>query len=398
MTMPETGRESGRVAPRSLESGRLRRGGRMGGTKRVVIKVGSATLTDADGRLDRAYISDLCRQIAVARRSGWAVVLVTSGAIRAGSERLNLKRRPHLLPVKQAAAAVGQGLLLQMYTGELDTHSLASAQVLLTREDFSERRRYLNARNTLMTLLRFGAIPIINENDTVSVDEIRFGDNDKLAALVGTIVDADVVMLLTDVPGLCRKKPRPGRPAEVIPVVEEITDEIMKMAEGGESARGGTGGMTSKLDAARVAMASGVDLAIVPGRMPDVVLKTLKTEGVGTRFISATSRMSSRKRWIAFAVPAHGTVRVNANASRALLKGHKSLLPVGVTDVRGDFESGDLVRVIDEDGIPVARGFVNYSSEEVRMIMGKKSSEIKRTLGHKEYDELIHCDNLVVGI
>ncbi|MEI6913647.1 MAG: glutamate 5-kinase, partial [Armatimonadota bacterium] len=213
--------------------------------KKVVLKVGTSTLTAADGKLDRDYIFDLCRQMVEARALGWQVVMVSSGAIRAGADRLDLKKRPRLIPEKQAAAAVGQGLLHQMYTSALDQYGIASAQVLLTRGDFADHTRYLNAGNTLRTLLRFGAIPIINENDTVSVDEIRFGDNDMLAAMVAHLVDANLMALLTDVDGLCTSKPSPGKISEVIPVVTEITPEIEAMAAGGESDRGGTGGMSS---------------------------------------------------------------------------------------------------------------------------------------------------------
>lgn len=366
--------------------------------RRAVIKVGTAVLTDASGRLDHGFIGELCRQLLGARQERWQVVLVSSGAIRAGSERLNMKRRPQLIPDKQAAAAVGQGLLLQMYTGWLDQHQVPAAQVLLTRDDFSDRTRYLNARNTLMALLRFGTIPIINENDTVSVAEIRFGDNDMLAALVGTIVEAEVVVLLTDVEGLGRSKPTPGHPLDVIPEVTEITPELEKVAGGGNSDRGGTGGMASKILAAKVAMASGIELVIARGREPDVVSRVLKGEALGTRFRPATSRMNSRKRWIAFAVPSRGAIRVNEGAARMITSRNTSLLPVGVIDVSGDFESGDLVLILNEDNTPIARGFTNYGSGEVRLIMGRKSSDIKSALGYKEFDEVIHRDNLVVGV
>lgn len=366
--------------------------------KRVVVKVGTAVLTTRDGNLDREFINSLCSQMARARELGWEVICVTSGAIRAGAERLKLKRRPQLLPEKQAAAAVGQGLLLQLYSESLASHQITSAQVLLTRDDFSDRSRYLNARNTLMKLLDYGVVPIINENDTVSVAEIRFGDNDMLASLVGTIVEADLVMLLTDVPGLCWEKPKRGSEPKVISVVEEITPELENIAAGGDSERGGTGGMASKLEAARVAMASGVALHIVPGREPDVVLRSIAGEELGTRFQPSATRLNSRKRWIAFAVPVRGSIKVNENAAKYIVSHNKSLLAVGITDVSGEFESGELVRIINEQGQGVARGFVNYNSDEVRRIMGQKSSEIAETLGYKAFDEVIHRDNLVPGV
>ncbi|MCC6484292.1 MAG: glutamate 5-kinase [Armatimonadetes bacterium] len=366
--------------------------------KRLIVKVGTSTLTDADGRLDRAYIEKLCHQVLQVRQLGWQVVVVSSGAIRAGVDRLALKRRPQLIPEKQAAAAVGQGLLHQVYTQALDALGIASAQVLLTRDDFADRIRYLNARNTLLTLLRLGAVPVVNENDTVSVEEIRFGDNDMLAALVASHLDADLVILLTDVPGLCRHRPRAGEAPDVVPEVQEITPEIEKMARGGDSARGGTGGMASKIAAARVAIAAGIPMIIAQGREDGIVIRAARGEAVGTRFHPQNSRLNSRKRWMAFAVPARGSIRVNRNAADVLLSQNKSLLPVGVIDVSGDFAPGDLVLVVDESGDGVARGFVNYNSEEVRRIMGKRSSEIERTLGHKEFDEVIHRDNLVVGV
>ncbi len=366
--------------------------------KRAVVKVGTATLTDERGHLDADYIAGLCAQLVRAREAGWQVALVSSGAIRAGMIRLQMKRRPRSIPEKQAAAAVGQGLLMDMYATELDRYGAPAAQVLLTRDDFSDRTRYLNARNALLTLLRFGAVPVINENDTVSVEEIRFGDNDMLAALVGTLVDADLVLLLTDVPGLCTKKPGAGRDAEVIPEVREITPELQKIAGGGESERGGTGGMSSKLAAAQIAMAAGISLTIAHGREPAVVERVLGGERLGTRFVPGTSRLNSRKRWMAFAVPARGSLRVNEGAARMLATRRASLLPVGVIEVTGNFGPGDLVLVVDEENRTVARGFTNYSADEVRRVMGKNSSEIRQVLGYHEFDEVIHRDNLVVGV
>ncbi len=366
--------------------------------KRLVVKVGTAVLTDPSGSLDKELISALCSQIAALRKAGLQVALVTSGAIRAGAQQLKMKRRPQLIPEKQAAAAVGQGLLLQIYTGALGMHGITAAQVLLTRDDFSDRLRYLNARNTLQTLLRFGVVPIINENDTVAVDEIRFGDNDMLAALVATSIQADLLMLLTDVPGLCQKKPKAGVPPEVIKEVSEITPEIENIAAGGNSERGGTGGMASKIAAAKVAMQAGIGVVIVRGREECVITRVASGELLGTRFKRINGRMQGRKKWIAFAVPVKGSLQVNENAELALTANKKSLLSVGIVGVIGEFESGDLVQIVGGDGEAIARGFVNYNSEEVRRIMGKKSSEIKQALGHKEYDEVIHRDNMVVGV
>ncbi len=372
--------------------------GRHSESRRAVVKIGTATLTDERGRPDREYIADLCSQVVRARDAGWQICLVSSGAIRAGMIRLQMKRRPRLIPEKQAAAAVGQGLLMDMYASEFDRFGTAAAQVLLTRDDFSDRTRYLNARNTLLTLLRFRAVPVINENDTVSVEEIRFGDNDMLAALVGTLVDADLVLLLTDVPGLCTGKPGGGRDVELIREVREITPELMQIAGAGESERGGTGGMSSKLAAAQVAMAAGIALTVAQGREPRVVERVLAGEELGTRFLPGTSRLNSRKRWMAFAVPARGSLRVNEGAARMLATRRASLLPVGIIEVSGSFGQGDLVMVVDEQNRTVARGFTNYSADEIRKVMGKNSSEIKAVLGYQEFDEVIHRDNLVVGV
>lgn len=362
---------------------------------RVVIKVGTSTLTDSSGRIDHGYIRSLTEQIAGQVSAGIHCVLVTSGAIRAGSERLMLQTRPKTIPEKQAAAAVGQGLLLHTYTELFAESGVTAAQVLLTRDDFKDRTRYLNARNTLNKLLDLGCVPIINENDTVAVEEIKFGDNDTLAAMVSAALGADLLVLLSDVAGLYDRDPKlPG--AKLISEVAEITPEVRAMA-GGTSGDAGTGGMRTKVQAGEIAVNSGADMVIANGREPSVIEKAVAGEPVGTRFL-ARKGLTHKKRWIAFASPVRGTIIINEGASKMVLEGGKSLLPAGITDVTGHFSAGDLVNVADEFGHNVARGFVNYSADEIRRIMGLKTSEIETTLGYKDFDEVIHRDNLVRGL
>ncbi|MDO8682241.1 MAG: glutamate 5-kinase [Armatimonadota bacterium] len=364
---------------------------------RIVVKVGSSTLTDADGRIDRSAIANLADQLAAQYHAGAQVVLVTSGAIRAGMERLNMKSRPKSIPDKQAAAAVGQGLLLHTYTELLDGCGVTAAQVLLTRDDFSDRRRYLNARNTLNTLLSLGTIPIINENDTVATEEIKFGDNDTLAALVAAAIGADLLILLSDVPGLYDMRPKSPRKGEIIPQVKHIGRDIIAMA-GGTSGNAGSGGMKTKIEAARIAMRSGVAMVIADGRGFGVIQDVVSGKSIGTRFIADESSLNSRKRWVAFGMPVRGTVLVNDGAREMLIEKGKSLLAAGVIETVGNFKSGDLVAISDERKACFGRGFVNYNAHELRQIMGKRSDEIEAVLGYKDFDEVIHRDNMVMGV
>jgi len=364
--------------------------------RRIVVKVGTSTLTDDRGRIDKRYIADLVEQISRQAASGARCVLVTSGAIRAGSERLKLQSRPRTIPEKQAAAAVGQGLLLHTYSELFAEAGITAAQVLLTRDDFADRTRYLNARNTLNTLLEYGCVPIINENDTIAIDEIKFGDNDTLAALVAAALNADLLILLSDVPGLYDRGPSlPG--SRTIPEVSVITPEIRAIA-GDSAGEAGTGGMKAKVDAAEIATSSGVEMVIADGRRPDIIAAVVRREPVGTRFLAGSSRLSHRKRWIAYSSPIRGTITVNEGAKRMITEGGKSLLPAGIVDVAGSFSAGDLVAVADERAHRLARGFANYSASEIRRIKGLKTSEIESVLGHKDFDEVIHRDNLVLGV
>ncbi|MDH7481240.1 MAG: glutamate 5-kinase [Armatimonadota bacterium] len=363
--------------------------------KRVIIKVGTSTLTNNSGKIDRPYLTSLASQIANLRSQSIDVVLVTSGAIRAGMERMGLPERPMTMPEKQAAAAVGQGLLMQMYSEIFEWHGLTTGQILLTREDFGDRRRYLNARNTMLSLLHHGVIPIVNENDTVAVDEIRVGDNDNLAALVASSLGADLLILLSDVPGLCKTDPAKSAPSEVIPLVTKIDDNIWAIAG---KARSGTGGMRTKIEAAKIATKSGVTMIIADGRLPNVIVDIVSGKQIGTKFVPQRSSLSGRKRWIAFGAHVRGEIIINEGAKRMILEGGKSLLAAGITGVQGSFSTGDLVRIVDEEGNQIARGFVNYSASEIEKIKGRQSSEIEDILGYKDFDEVIHRDNMALGV
>jgi glutamate 5-kinase len=355
----------------------------------VVVKVGTSTLTGGSGRLDRVFINDLAAQISDGWSGGQRVVLVTSGAITAGAERLAMKGRPRALAMKQAAAAVGQGLLMEVYSAAFAACDRAVAQVLLTRQDTADRSRYVNARHTLTALLRLGVVPIVNENDTVSVEEIRFGDNDTLAALVAALVQADLLVLLTDVPGFV------GPDGEVLPVVPEVTPDLVALA-GGAGSVNGTGGMVTKLQAANIAGEAGIPTVITRGREPGILTSLLRGEGVGTRFLPRTRRMSGRKQWIAFAAPPRGSLAVNACAHRALVEHRRSLLPVGVIRVEGRFHAGDTVRIVDEAGAEFARGVVNCDHREASIILGHHTDRIATLVGRDDLQELVHRDNLVL--
>jgi len=360
----------------------------------MVVKVGTTTLTDADGCIDRGFIADLVEQLVGQVKRGVRCVLVTSGAIRAGCERLNISSKRRTMPEKQAAAAVGQGLLLHTYTEVFSKSGITAAQVLLTKDDFSDRSRYLNARNTLNTLLRFGCVPIINENDTVAVEEIRFGDNDTLAAMVASALGADLLILLSDVPGLFDGSPDSPN-SRLIPEVRRITPQIRAFA--GESQSGaGSGGMRTKLAAAEMCMRSGVQMVIADGRLPNVIEEVVNGKKLGTRFIPSVE-LSHRKRWIAHS-SVLGAVVVNDGARRMVAEAGKSLLPAGIVDVVGGFGAGAIVDVKDEKGERFARGIVNYSADDIRRIMGLRTSEIENVLGSSDYEEVIHRDNMVVGV
>ncbi len=364
--------------------------------RRVVIKVGSAVLTSSGGGLDQKRIEQLATEIVSVMDGRREVVLVSSGAIAAGLAKLGLKKTKGMpLPVKQAAAAVGQSGLMWMYEKIFGAHGKKVAQVLLTREDLSNRSRFLNARNTLQTLLEYGVIPIINENDTVAVDEIKFGDNDSLSAMVVQLIDADVLVILSDIDGLYTADPRLHPEAQFIPLVEKITADMERGA--GDALSGiGTGGMRSKLMAAKKVGAYGAPMVILNGKKNGLLASLFEGRETGTLFLPRPEKMDSRKHWIAYTAASKGGIVVDDGGREALVNKGKSLLPGGVVSVEGSFKVGDCVNCLDSRGAVFARGLVKYSSEELDRIRGLKTSQIEPVLGHKDYDEVIHRDDLVI--
>jgi glutamate 5-kinase len=366
----------------------------LGGVRRLVVKVGSG-LVSRDIGADPERIAALAAEIA-AVRSGREVTLVTSGAIATGTGRLGLAERPRSIPEKQAAAAVGQAALMWQYEAAFKTHGLPVGQVLLTAQDIADRTRYLNARNTLMTLLRLGVVPIVNENDTVAVDEIKVGDNDNLSALVASLIDADLLVLLTDVEGLYADDPRVNPSARKLDVVEAVTEDITRLVWD-RAGRVSVGGMATKLAAAQKAAAAGVPMIIARGGEPGVLRRLLADEPLGTYFAAKADPLTARKRWIAFAVPPQGRLTVDDGALRALTQQGRSLLPSGVVEVEGDFVAGEVVAVVGAgDGKEVGRGLVNFDADELRKIRGANTRDIEARLGYKSADEVIHRDNLVM--
>jgi glutamate 5-kinase len=365
--------------------------------RRLVVKVGSGLITAREAGLDPGRIGALADELAAVRQHGTEVALVSSGAVVAGMARLKLQVRPRSIPEKQAAAAVGQSALMEHYETAFARHGVTVAQILLTQADVSARARYLNARNTLTTLLGYGVVPIINENDTVAVEEIKFGDNDNLSALVAQLIDADLLVLLTDVDGLYTSDPSRDPQARKLDTVEAVTPEIERLVWS-DADRVAVGGMATKLQAAQKAAASGVPMVIASGREPGTLARVLRGEPVGTYFPPRGDRLTARKRWIAFAVPPQGRLLVDAGARQALIERGKSLLPSGVVDIEGDFDAGEVVALCaaDGDGKEFARGLVNFDAQELRMIRRAKTTEIESLLGYKSFDEVVHRDNLVV--
>lgn len=363
--------------------------------KRIVVKVGSSSLTHQTGKLDLQQIESLVRQLQDLRNQGKEVVLVSSGAVGAGMGKLGLAKKPRTIPEKQAVAAVGQGILMHMYEKMFAEYGGTVAQVLLTREDMVDRKRFSNARNALNALLNMNVIPIINENDTVAVEEIRFGDNDTLSAMVASLINADLLLILSDIDGLFSANPKRDKEAKLISLVQEITAEIEQLA-GGEGSRLGTGGMATKIQAARIAMNSGVAVIIAHGRKERVALRIMAGEELGTLFLPKEQKMHTRKKWIAFGSAVHGKIVIDEGACRALLEDGKSLLPSGVVDVVGGFSIGDTVSLVRPTGEEIARGIVNYEHEHLLKIKGAKTKDIEKILGHKDSDEVIHRDNLVI--
>lgn len=361
----------------------------------VVIKVGTNVLADASGKLDRQRIQSLADQIQRIRGGGRKVVLVTSGAIGAGVGKLALGKRPGDLAQLQACAAIGQSALMQLYQESLAPHGVLTAQILLTAGDFDNRTRYLNTRNTIRTLFEYNALPIINENDTVSVAEIKFGDNDHLAAMVTNLLRAPLLVLLTNVDGLYSDDPRTNPEATLLATVPNIDQSVTNFAASTKSSLG-TGGMRSKLRAARLATAAGEAVIMANGSQDGILDRVFAGEPVGTLFLPHGQDVPAWKRWLGFTARPHGSLRIDAGARRALVELGKSLLPVGVTAVEGDFRKGDVVSIIDAEGKEVARGLCNYSSEVTSRLLGKNTEQIVALLDNGSYPELVHRDNLVL--
>ncbi len=370
--------------------------------KRIVIKVGSSTLTHKEGKLNLTLIDNLLRQIVDLKNSGKEVILVTSGAIGAGMAELAMNKRPRLIRQQQAVAAVGQGLLIGLYNKLLREYGEKGAQVLLTASDMKNRNRYLNAFNTLVTLLEYDVIPIINENDTVATEEIKFGDNDTLSARVASLVEADLLINLTDTEGLYNMNPEINNEnLKLINKVEKITEDIEKAA-GKTNNELGTGGMYTKIEAAKIAMESGITMIIGPGYEKNIIIKIVKMVEkdcefkIGTTFLPSSETLSKRKQWFCFNMSVKGSVFIDKGAQKALLHNGKSLLPGGIVKVKGKFSRGDLVNIKNEYGKILGKGLANYSAEEIKKIKGYHSQKIDDILGYINQEEVIHRDNMVL--
>ena len=363
--------------------------------KRIVVKVGTSTLTHSTGKLNLWRIEKLVRELADLANQGKEMILVTSGAVGAGMELLKLTEKPKTIPEKQAAAAVGQGILMHTYEKFFSEYGQVVAQVLLTREDSVKRTRYTNCRNTLLTLIKMGVIPIINENDAVSIDELKIGDNDTLSAMVASIVDADVLIILSDVEGVYTDNPQSNPDAQLLDEILDITPEMEAQA-GGPGTLRGTGGMYTKVQAGKIAVNSGISMVIASGLRDGVLREVLIGKNVGTIFLSKENRLQVRKRWLAFGARTQGVITIDKGCETAILSGGSSLLAAGITAVTGDFDHGNTISVVTREGREIARGLANYTGEETRKIMGVHTNELARILGSKPYDEVIHRDNMVL--
>lgn len=357
--------------------------------KRIVVKVGTKVITSEDRALDKERIKDIAYQISDIQDKGIGVLLVTSGAIGAGMWLLGLKKRPSDLHELQAAASIGQNYLMHLYSEYFKLRGYLAGQILLTQEDFNDRKRYLNIKHTIDTLLGHNAIPIINENDTVATDEIKCGDNDRLSSLVADLCQANKLIILTDVEGLIDKDGR------LITLVQDINQKILALA-GSSHCDLGTGGMATKIESAKTVTQAGIECVIANGKKKDVLLDIMRGEEVGTTFKSAKSGLLAKKRWIAFSSKSKGTISVDEGADRALKKKNKSLLASGIVGVKGDFASGEVVSIEGPKNREIARGITNYSSDEISKIKGLKSNKFKSTLGYERGDEVVHKDNLVI--
>jgi glutamate 5-kinase len=365
--------------------------------RRIVVKVGSSLVTNEGRGLDEQAIGEWCRQLSTLVRVGRELIMVSSGAIAEGMKRLGWQQRPKALNELQAAAAVGQMGLAQMYETQLRHNGLGSAQVLLTHADLADRERYLNARSTLLTLLSHGVIPVINENDTVVNDEIKFGDNDTLGALVANLVEADALIILTDQKGLYSADPRVDPGATFVHTARAGDAQLEAMA-GGAGSSIGKGGMITKILAAKRAAGSGASTVIAWGRERDVLLRLAKGEAIGTLLVAPTQKQQARKQWMADHLQLRGSITVDNGAVDKVRKEGKSLLPIGMVAVEGEFSRGEVIAILDPEGVEIARGLANYASAEARLICRKPSSEIEANLGYMAEPEMVHRDNLVLSL
>jgi len=362
--------------------------------KKMLIKIGSAVLTGDNG-LDLHIIEQLVEEMVELKKRGYHIVIVTSGAIASGKHRMGLTGHLKSMPQKQAAAAIGQGRLMRVYSNAFGKYGLYVAQILLTMSDLTDRKRFLNIRNTLTTLMDWGVIPIINENDTVAVDEIKFGDNDHLAAMMANITETHLLINLTNTEGLYDHNPNRSKKAKVIPLVREIS-EVIEQAATDETSDVGSGGMRSKVMAAKKVTAFGIPYIIAPGKEPGILRDLFAGKERGTLFLPMKDHLNSRKYWIAFTLRSRGKLTLDDGAKKALIEEGKSLLPSGIIAVEGDFHVGDPVLCLDTAGKILAKGLTNYGTEEIGKIMGLKTSKIQQVLGYKDYDEVIHRDNMAV--
>lgn len=364
--------------------------------KRIVVKVGTSTITYPNGKINYEKIEKMARILTDFQNQGREMILVSSGAGAAGVGRMGLEAKPKTIPGKQACAAVGQGILMHIYERIFGEYGQVVAQVLLTKNDMVNRHSYANARNALQEMISWGVIPIINENDVVAIDEFKIGDNDNLSALVASLADADLDILLSDIDGLYTANPKTHPDAKLVSVVEEVTPEIEATA-GGAGSRNATGGMLTKLQAAKNAMSAGIALIIANGEHLEILRNILRGEPVGTLFVPKESHLRFRNQWLAFGSRISGKLIVDAGLAKALRQeGSCSILPVGIVGVEGEFDSGDTVSVVDQEGHELARGMTNYGSGDVALIKGCKTSQIEDRIGYKHYDEVIHRDNLVI--
>ena len=364
--------------------------------KRVVVKVGSSLVTNEGRGLDEAAIGEWCRQMALLVRGGVEIIMVSSGAIAEGMKRLGWATRPHAIHELQAAAAVGQMGLAQMYETKLRENGMGSAQVLLTHADLADRERYLNARSTLLTLLQHHVLPVINENDTVVNDEIKFGDNDTLGALVANLIEADLLVILTDQKGLYTADPRKDAAATFVHEAR-AGDPALEAMAGGAGSSIGKGGMITKILAAKRAAGSGASTVIAWGREPDALLRLSRGDSMGTLLVAQTAKKQARKQWMADHLQLRGSVTVDAGAAHKVLSEGKSLLPIGMTGVAGDFSRGDVIAIRDEQGTEIARGLANYASAEARLLCRKPSHDYAALLGYAAEPEMVHRDNLILS-